>query len=75
VQKIINLNDKEIIEAYFPMRKTKSGGSAEAGKRGSKTSDDVTSALPHFRTSALSFDLDVKWNQTAETILNKLKRG
>jgi precorrin-2/cobalt-factor-2 C20-methyltransferase len=75
VQKIINLNDKEIIEAYFPMRKTKSG---EAGKRGSgevKTSDDVTSALPHFRTSALSFDLDVKWNQTAETILNKLKEG
>ncbi len=76
VQKIINLNDKEIIEAYFPMRKTRT--STEARKRGSvkvKTSDDVTSGLPDFRTSALSFDLDVKWNQTAETILTKLNEG
>lgn len=75
VQKIINLNDKEIIEAYFPMRKTKS---AEARKRGSvevKTSDDVTSGLPDFRSSALSAGLDAKWNQTAEIILSKLIEG
>jgi len=32
VQKIIDLNDKEIIEAYFPMRKTKIQGQGARGK-------------------------------------------
>ncbi|MBI5098399.1 MAG: precorrin-2 C(20)-methyltransferase [Nitrospirae bacterium] len=76
VQKIINLNDKEIIEAYFPMRKTRTSTEVQKCRSAEvKTSDDVTSGLPDFRSSALSSDLDAKWNQTAETILNKLKAG
>jgi precorrin-2/cobalt-factor-2 C20-methyltransferase len=67
VQKIINLNDKEIIEAYFPMRKTKSG---EARKRGSAEDKNASASELDFAN-----DLDAKWNQTAEIILSKLNEG
>jgi len=70
VQKIINLNDKEIIEAYFPMRKTKRQGH---GLRvmGHKETPLAPCPLPLTPDN----DLDVKWNQTAETILTKLTEG
>jgi len=75
VAKALSLEGKEIIEAHFPMRKTRS---AEARKRGStEDKNDSASGLPDFQTSELDFasDLDAKWNQTAKTILNKLKEG
>jgi precorrin-2/cobalt-factor-2 C20-methyltransferase len=76
VQKITNLDDKEIIEAYFPMRKTRTSTEVQKCRSAeAKTSDDVPSGLPDFRSSALSSELDTKWKQTAETILNKLKEG
>jgi precorrin-2/cobalt-factor-2 C20-methyltransferase len=49
VEKAVSLKDKEIIEAHFPMRKT--------------------------RNSVSDPDLDMRWNKTAETILNKLRNG
>ncbi|HAM50359.1 MAG TPA: precorrin-2 C(20)-methyltransferase [Nitrospiraceae bacterium] len=49
VKGVINLDNKEIIEAHFPMRKTKDSGHGS--------------------------ELDTKWNETAETVLRRLKRG
>lgn len=50
VKKAVNIDGKEIIEAYFPMRKTK------------KQDSDLC-------------ELDTKWNETVETVLNKLNKG
>lgn len=68
VQKAVSLEEKEIIEAYFPMKKTKE--SAQERKRES-TKEKETSALRNFRAS----ELDTKWNETVETILGKLTEG
>lgn len=63
-RKAVTLDDKEVIEAYFPMRKTRTStkvqksGSSEAGKRGRGEED-----------------LDARWNQTAQTIISKLNEG
>jgi len=51
VQKALSLEGKDIIEAHFPMRKTKS---AQRSK---------------------DFELDAKWNETAENVLNRLNKG
>ncbi|GAB4486334.1 MAG: precorrin-2 C(20)-methyltransferase [Thermodesulfovibrionales bacterium] len=48
VEKAVDLRGKDVIEAYFPMRKTRGGPSA---------------------------DLDAKWNETVETVLERLDRG
>jgi precorrin-2/cobalt-factor-2 C20-methyltransferase len=66
----VNLDGKEIIEAYFPMKKTKQLGtkSGEVKK---------ASGLSNFRASSLVDDeeLDQKWNETVQAILNKLEKG
>lgn len=49
VERAVSLNHKEIIEAHFPMKKTKS------------TEDDC--------------ELDAKWHNTIDTILNRLNKG
>ncbi|KPJ99117.1 MAG: hypothetical protein AMK71_10230 [Nitrospira bacterium SG8_35_4] len=76
--KAVNLDGKEVIEAYFPMKKTKQQGtkSAEARKRGSATVPK-TSGFTNIRTSSLVDDgeLDQKWNETVQAILSKLEKG
>jgi precorrin-2/cobalt-factor-2 C20-methyltransferase len=62
VQKALDLSGKEIIEAHFPMRKT---------RRPNESTNDKTSGLPDFRTS----DLDAKWDETAENIISRLDKG
>jgi precorrin-2/cobalt-factor-2 C20-methyltransferase len=57
MQTEVSLENKEIVEAYFPMRKTVS--SPEFGVQ----SPEVIQ------------ELDAKWNETAEAVLNRLDRG
>ena len=49
IKKVISMDNKEIIEAHFPMRKTKAAAHAD--------------------------ELDAKWDETVETVLNVLNRG
>lgn len=53
VEKAVSLRDKEIIEAHFPMKKTRGQQARDKGQD----------------------DLDDKWNETAATILDRLKKG
>lgn len=53
VEKAVSLRDKEIIEAHFPMKKTRGQQARDKGQDG----------------------LDDKWNETAATILDRLKKG
>jgi len=57
VEKAVDLKGKEIIEAHFPMVKTRSQGS---GVRGQGSQEN---------------GLDDKWDEIAETILGKLRKG
>jgi len=64
VRKAIDLDGKEIVEAYFPMRKTAPhpsplpGGEREMSAR-----------------SAEQLELNAKWGEIVETVLNRLERG
>lgn len=70
VQKAINLERKEVIEAHFPMRKTKS---IKASKYQSiKDSDPLTPCRSDPFTDS---ELNAKWNETAKNILSKLNKG
>jgi precorrin-2/cobalt-factor-2 C20-methyltransferase len=67
VRNVLCLDNKEIIEAYFPMRKTKEGtkaqryrGTEEAGSSGQEA--DLC-------------ELDIRWNETVENILSRLNKG
>ena len=62
VQKALSLEGKEIIEAHFPMRKTKQQG---LGVRGQGLEKNHSSDCK----------LDAKWNETAENILSRLNKG
>jgi precorrin-2/cobalt-factor-2 C20-methyltransferase len=74
VEKVVPLEGKEIIEAHFPMRKTRGSqesgvrsqepeaGSQESGVRSQKQSDDLS-------------ELDAKWNETVKTVSERLKTG
>jgi len=55
--KAVSLDGKEIIEAYFPMKKTRRGGSTGSGQ-GTKDAE-----------------LDEKWNETVQSIVDKLQKG
>ncbi len=59
VEKAVRLDGKEIIEAHFPMRKTKGKRSAVSGQR----------------SADYDPELDVKWTETAVAILSQLKKG
>ena len=63
IKKIISMDNKELIEAHFPMRKTKASapGSPESRKS--------------FRGGEHASELDTKWNETVETVLSILNRG
>lgn len=60
VEKAITLDGKEIIEAHFPMVKTRGKGMAR---------------YPQGASHAPINDLDDKWSETAGKILEKLKAG
>ncbi|GER93447.1 precorrin-2 C(20)-methyltransferase [hot springs metagenome] len=62
VQKVMNLDNKEIIEAYFPMRKTKQPQVAKA---------DPSIVTSEFQAS----ELDMRWQETIETICTRLNKG
>lgn len=62
VQKALSLEGKEIIEAHFPMRKTKQQG---LGIRGQGLE----------KNHGTDFELDNKWAETVKNILNKLNKG
>ncbi|RJQ51052.1 MAG: precorrin-2 C(20)-methyltransferase [Nitrospiraceae bacterium] len=63
VERAVPLDGKEIIEAHFPMRKTKKQGQGASGKwqerQGAEEKDELNN----------------KWNEIAETILNRLRKG
>lgn len=57
VQKVLNLDGKEIVEAYFPMVKT-----VRSSEFGVQSGEDQQ-------------DLDTKWKETTEAVLNRLDTG
>jgi precorrin-2/cobalt-factor-2 C20-methyltransferase len=67
VEKAVDIYGKEIIEAHFPMKKTRQCGSAQAWKCGREKEKAFGRALDH--------GLDRKWNETADAILGKLRTG
>lgn len=79
VKKALNLDNKEIIEAHFPMRKTKRQNTAPPtppspprgeGKGGGKNLGSGLWALD----SDLC-ELDAKWQETIETVYSRLNKG
>ena len=63
IKKIISMDDKELIEAHFPMRKTKASAPGSPERRKS------------FWGGAHAGELDTKWNETVATVLSILNRG
>lgn len=61
-EKAVSLEDKEIIEAYFPMRKTKKIKNQEWARGGNKISPTLC-------------ELDTRWHETVEMILSRLNKG
>jgi precorrin-2/cobalt-factor-2 C20-methyltransferase len=76
--KAVNLDGKEIMEAYFPMKKTKQQRTQSAKAR-KRASAEVKKSLElsNSRAYALIEDerLDNKWNETAGDIARKLNEG
>lgn len=64
VKKAIDLDDKEIIEAYFPMRKTKR---QSAEHRAESTEKNDPGSGPS--------GLDMKWNETVKMVSGILNKG
>ncbi len=60
IEKAVPLAGKEIIEAHFPMRKTRRSQDSEG--RSQKQPDDLS-------------ELDSKWNDTVNTVSERLKKG
>jgi precorrin-2/cobalt-factor-2 C20-methyltransferase len=69
VERALNLDGKEIIEAHFPMRKT----------RGQKTEDrkqrTESLASDFWHLSSDNCELDTKWQETIETVYSRLNKG
>ncbi|MCL4490391.1 MAG: precorrin-2 C(20)-methyltransferase [Nitrospirae bacterium] len=64
VKKAVDLDGKEIIEAYFPMRKTTKQKPAHRSRSTEKEG-----------SGSASCELDAKWNETAETVMSILAGG
>ncbi len=78
VKKAVNIDGKEIIEAHFPMRKTKKQDTAPPTQpspsrgEGKGGGEGLGSG---FRTPDPDLcELDTKWNETVETVLNRLNK-
>ncbi|MBI5740043.1 MAG: precorrin-2 C(20)-methyltransferase [Nitrospirae bacterium] len=70
VEKAVSLKGKEIIEAHFPMRKTKIQGPGSGGQGPGDLPLDPGPWPPDPDN-----DLDAKWDQAAQAILSKLSNG
>jgi|SRR5208283_6210020 len=81
VNKMLNLENKEIIEAHFPMRKTRKSRQGQMTQSGDnqKIQEGETTdsrAVPHFSPEhALDIELDTKWNETSKRIASRLNKG
>ena len=76
VQKALSLDNKEIIEAHFPMKKTKRAEEQKSALRQAQGDTVMMSLsnhdeLPLFRPSGL----DTKWAETVKNILSRLNKG
>ncbi|MBI5212789.1 MAG: precorrin-2 C(20)-methyltransferase [Nitrospirae bacterium] len=79
VKKALSLDNKEIIEAHFPMRKTKKQ------RREDRIQDTLTPTQPSpsmregegggERLISHSCELDTKWQETIETVYSRLNKG
>lgn len=72
VKKAINIDGKEIIEAYFPMRKTKTLRKMEKWSKGVMEKTN-TPTLQHPNTS--DCELDTKWQETIDAVYSRLDKG
>ncbi len=63
VQKALNLDGKEIIEAHFPMRKTR-------GQKTESRKQTTENQLPHDNCM-----LDTRWQETIEAVCSRLNKG
>ncbi|MEW6601580.1 MAG: precorrin-2 C(20)-methyltransferase [Nitrospirota bacterium] len=71
VQKAVQLEGKEIIEAHFPMMKTR----AQNTEHRTQTKDQIPPLLKGGKGGLHDPELNDKWNDIAETIFNALKKG
>ncbi len=72
VQKTLDLSGKEIIEAHFPMRKTKPNKEMEKWSNGVMGKSNAPTLQ---RSNAPDCELDTKWQETIETVCGKLNKG
>ncbi|MBI4837800.1 MAG: precorrin-2 C(20)-methyltransferase, partial [Nitrospirae bacterium] len=66
VKKALNLDGKEIIEAYFPMRKTKTPNTENP---------PIPPLIKGGEGGFKDCELDYRWQQTVETVLSRLNKG
>ncbi len=78
VEKIVPIGDKEIIEAHFPMKKTK----AHFGRRGGRGAPGTHSGISGQKhdvqqreEGAPDDSLSMKWEETVQAVLRKLRSG
>ena len=78
VQKALSLDGKEIIEAYFPMKKTRTQNTEY------RIQNTENPPIPPLRAMALTkggegglknCEIDTRWQQAIESILSKLNKG
>lgn len=64
VKGALNLDGKEIVEAHFPMKKTRRQGARGKGQGINPSGHTV-----------FDDELDIKWNETVEAVLSRLNKG
>jgi len=77
VKKAINIDGKEIIEAYFPMRKTKDSNKLQVTSNELKNKKYPEDLSPVTRHSSLPLDceLDTKWQEIIDAVYSRLDKG
>ncbi len=66
---IVDLKDREIMEAHFPMVKTRTGRTAQTQENRNKTADGRQ------ESGGRGDDLEGKWNETIERLTEQLSGG
>ncbi|MDP3297637.1 MAG: precorrin-2 C(20)-methyltransferase [Thermodesulfovibrionia bacterium] len=85
VKKAINIDGKEIIEAYFPMRKTKDSNKSQVTSnelKNKKYPEDLSlvtepalSLSKGHSSLPLDCELDTKWQETIDAVYSRLDKG
>lgn len=73
VKKVLTLDDKEIIEAYFPMRKRLRSSARPVPKRRDEAREQGQGEAGE--SGVRSCELDTRWYETVENILSRLNKG